>query len=142
MSHPKPIQMFKPVFHSCNRSSAAPEELVLRMESGDEGVVGERWEAALYVAAGRDPFELVDSAVTAAAALSGSAKPRAEKQMPATLDVFGWCTWDAFYSRVSAQGALPNICFTCVNAHKTIDAPDPLLLLFVDSGRLLQPGVF
>jgi raffinose synthase len=85
-------------------SSADPEKLLLRMESGDDSVLGERWQSGLYVAAGNDPFELVDSAVAAAAAISGDAKPRVEKHLPPTLDVFGWCTWDAFYSRVSAQG--------------------------------------
>lgn len=91
-----------PVSSSC--SSAAPEQLQIRIESGDDSVMGERWQSALYVAAGGDPFELVDTAVHAAAAISGSAKPRHQKQLPPTLDVFGWCTWDAFYSRVSAQG--------------------------------------
>jgi raffinose synthase len=56
------------------------------------------------VAAGTNPFELVDRAVAAAARLSGDALPRSEKQMPAALDLFGWCTWDAFYSTVSAAG--------------------------------------
>jgi raffinose synthase len=42
--------------------------------------------------------------VAAAAALSGGAKPRAHKRMPPSLDAFGWCTWDAFYSTVSARG--------------------------------------
>ena len=37
---------------------------------------------------------------------AGGAKPLREKQLPKLLDVFGWCTWDAFYSRVSARGAL------------------------------------
>lgn len=86
------------------RSSADPEQLLLRMESGDDSVLGERWQSALYVAAGGDPFELIDAAVAAAAAICGDAKPRTEKHLPPTLDVFGWCTWDAFYSRVSAQG--------------------------------------
>jgi raffinose synthase len=56
------------------------------------------------VAAGRDPYHLVDAGVAAAAAMSGGAKPRALKRMPASLDGFGWCTWDAFYSTVSARG--------------------------------------
>lgn len=81
------------------RRSDAPEHVVMRMESGDEAVLGEQWQNSLYVAAGQDPFELIDFAVEAAAKLSGTAKPRREKQLPATLDVFGWCTWDAFYSR-------------------------------------------
>ena len=37
---------------------------------------------------------------------AGSAKPRAAKVLPEFVDVFGWCTWDAFYSRVSAEGPL------------------------------------
>ena len=36
---------------------------------------------------------------------TGGAKPLREKALPGLLDVFGWCTWDAFYSRVSARGA-------------------------------------
>lgn len=88
-------------------SAADPEKLLVRIESGDDSVLGERWQSGLYVAAGSDPFELVDSAVAAAAAISGDAKPRTEKHLPPTLDVFGWCTWDAFYSRVSAQGDIP-----------------------------------
>lgn len=78
--------------------------LKLRIESGDAAVSAPQWDDAVYVAAGRDPFELAERAVCQAAALSGGAKPRRQKVMPPTLDVFGWCTWDAFYSRVSARG--------------------------------------
>jgi raffinose synthase len=42
--------------------------------------------------------------VSAAAQLSGGALPRTQKVTPPSLDVFGWCTWDAFYSTVSAKG--------------------------------------
>lgn len=35
---------------------------------------------------------------------AGTAKHRSHKQVPAAASVFGWCTWDAFYSRVSAAG--------------------------------------
>lgn len=34
----------------------------------------------------------------------GGAAPRSTKSQPPSLDVFGWCTWDAFYSSVSARG--------------------------------------
>ncbi len=37
---------------------------------------------------------------------AGGAKPRAAKQLPDFVGSFGWCTWDAFYSQVSAEGAL------------------------------------
>ena len=29
--------------------------------------------------------------------------------VPPSADVFGWCTWDAFYSRVSAAGVLQGV---------------------------------
>ncbi len=46
--------------------------VVLRIESGDESVRGDRWAAALLAAAGPDPFALVERAVARAAALSGA----------------------------------------------------------------------
>ena len=58
----------------------------------------------MLVGAGSDPFQLVHDAVVAAASLSGGASALQEKQIPATADVFGWCTWDAFYHSVSAKG--------------------------------------
>lgn len=36
--------------------------------------------------------------------LAGGAKPLWEKQLPAIASDLGWCTWDAFYHDVSAQG--------------------------------------
>ncbi len=47
----------------------------LRVESGDASVKETKWERALYVAAGNDPFALLDAAVAKAAAMSGGAKP-------------------------------------------------------------------
>ena len=44
----------------------------------------------LLVACGSDPFHLVDAGVAAAAALSGGAAPRSIKQLPTSLDGFGW----------------------------------------------------
>jgi hypothetical protein len=49
---------------------------------------------ALYVCAGRDPFELVERGVAAAAKLSGGARPSREKEVPPSLDLFGWCAHD------------------------------------------------
>lgn len=45
-------------------------------------------------------------AVAVAASYSGGSRPLAEKQLPGSIDVFGWCTWDAFYSKVSALGTI------------------------------------
>ncbi len=48
------------------------DDVVLRIESGDESVRGDRWAAALLAAAGPNPFALVQRAVERAAALSGA----------------------------------------------------------------------
>ena len=91
----------------CRRDNGLPFDedlLYLRMESGDPTVLGSKWENSLYVAAGPDPFILVEKAVAAAAQLSGGAQQRQDKQQPDSLDWFGWCTWDAYYSKVSARG--------------------------------------
>lgn len=56
------------------------------------------WEASYAFAF------LASAGVATAARLSGGAKPLSEKRLPPSLDVFGWCTWDAFYSSVSARG--------------------------------------
>ena len=45
---------------------------MLRIESGDAQVLGERFQNALLLAADMDPFALVERAVAAAAAMSGT----------------------------------------------------------------------
>jgi hypothetical protein len=83
--------------------------MYLRMESGDEAVLGQRWPHALLLACGDDPFALVEAAVPEAAKYSGTAKPLREKRLPPSIDKFAWCSWDAFYSSVSAQGLMEGV---------------------------------
>ncbi len=64
------------------------------MDSGNEDVKGSRWETALYLASGWDPYELIEQSVQAAARISGTSRPLREKQLPDSVDWFGWCTWD------------------------------------------------
>lgn len=85
-------------------SSDDHQQVALRIESGDVTVKASEWNSTLLVAAGTDPYELLQRAVTSAARFSGTAKHRSEKCVPSTMDYFGWCTWDAFYSKVSASG--------------------------------------
>lgn len=92
----------------------AQEELHIRIESGDSSVRGSQWPGALLCAAGWEPFSLVEHAVAVAGSLSGGAKPRRLKQLPPSLNAFGWCTWDAFYSTVSARGVVPPHSLACM----------------------------
>lgn len=79
------------------------ESLVLRIDSGDKTVKAKSWDSSLLVVASWDLFEAVRRGMALAASLSGDAKPLHMKEQPASLDYFGWCTWDAFYSGVCAQ---------------------------------------
>ena len=36
--------------------------------------------------------------------IAGNSKARVDKVPPKMMDYFGWCTWDAFYSTISAEG--------------------------------------
>ena len=56
----------------CRKGDRA-KDLRLRIESGDESVRASKWENALLCAAGHSPYDLVDSAVAAAAKISGKA---------------------------------------------------------------------
>jgi len=84
-----------------NNSSAA---LDMRVESGASTITATDFSSALYIAAGKDPYELIARGVAAAASLSGTAKPRTSKTVPPIADKFLWCTWDAYYSTISAEG--------------------------------------
>ena len=88
---------------ACRSLAAVSDDLVLRIESGDASVLASEWPSALLVASGRNLFQLIRESVAHAARLSGEARPLHEKSLPDSLNYFGWCTWDAFYSMVSAQ---------------------------------------
>ena len=78
--------------HPRHRSKGSPDDrVILRCESGDDAVMTEYFEEAVLVMAGRDPYALIEEAVTAAAARSGGARPLRDKRLPPNIDVFGWC---------------------------------------------------
>ncbi|KAK9915311.1 hypothetical protein WJX75_007444 [Coccomyxa subellipsoidea] len=118
---------FRATLRPPRKGKDGSRDVRLRIESGDESVAASQWGGALLVAAGTDPYDLVNSAVAAAAQLSGGAKPRLSKQQPDFVGSFGWCTWDAFYSQVSAQGINEGL-----QALK--DGGVPPKLLIVDDG--------
>lgn len=63
----------------------------------------------MYVAAGRDPYELVEQSAKVVSDRLGTGRLRREKTLPDFVDQFGWCTWDAFYHAVSAAKVLEGL---------------------------------
>ena len=79
---------------------AGEDGLELVAESGDLATVTDQ-VTGLFVAAGDDPYVLIEQAARSVMARMGTGRLRTEKPLPAFADHFGWCTWDAFYGEVS-----------------------------------------
>eukprot|EP01018_Ginkgo_biloba_P035133 Gb_34624 [translate_table: standard] len=80
------------------------DELELCLESGDPAVTTASLTHSLFIKAGTDPFKVVTDAVRAVELHMQTFHHREGKKMPGILDWFGWCTWDAFYQDVDAEG--------------------------------------
>ena len=88
-------------FRACLQG-AADDTLQVVIESGDPAVTGDGM-IALFVAVGDDPYDLMRRAAESVMAHLGTGRLRREKPLPAFVDEFGWCTWDAFYQDVSPE---------------------------------------
>jgi raffinose synthase len=58
---------------------------------------------ALFVAEGKDPYTLMPAAAASVTKRLGKGQLRRAKKLPPFVDLFGWCTWDAFYNEVSHE---------------------------------------
>ncbi|CAI9765664.1 unnamed protein product [Fraxinus pennsylvanica] len=79
-------------------------ELEICLESGDIAVETNQGLNLVYMHAGTNPFEVINQAVKAVEKHMQTFHHREKKKLPSILDWFGWCTWDAFYTDVTAEG--------------------------------------
>ncbi|KAL6973129.1 galactinol--sucrose galactosyltransferase [Sarracenia purpurea var. burkii] len=79
-------------------------ELHFCIESGDAFVQTTQSSEAIFINSGDNPFELIKSSIKMLERLKGTFSHIENKKVPAHLDWFGWCTWDAFYKDVNPQG--------------------------------------
>lgn len=82
----------------------ANNELEICLESGDPDVQDFDGSHMVFVGAGSDPFDVITNAVKTVEGHLQTFCHRERKKMPDMLNWFGWCTWDAFYTNVTAQG--------------------------------------
>lgn len=80
------------------------DELEICLESGDPAVDKFDGTHLVFVAAGSDPFDVIANAVKSVERHLQTFSHREKKKMPDMLNWFGWCTWDAFYTDVTAEG--------------------------------------
>ncbi|KAL0306196.1 UNVERIFIED_CONTAM: putative galactinol--sucrose galactosyltransferase 1 [Sesamum radiatum] len=82
----------------------ANNELEICLESGDPAVQDFDGSHLVFVGAGSDPFDVITNAVKTVEGHLQTFCHRERKKMPDMLNWFGWCTWDAFYTNVTAEG--------------------------------------
>lgn len=95
--------LYVPLIDGAFRASlqgVGEDGLELVAESGDPATVTDQI-VGLFVAAGPDPYALLEQAARSVMARMGTGRLRREKPLPAFAGHFGWCTWDAFYGEVS-----------------------------------------
>ncbi|TRZ48600.1 hypothetical protein D4S03_09565 [bacterium] len=98
--------LFAPLIDDRFRASlqgVGEDGLELVAESGDPAVVTSSM-VGLFIAAGPNPYLLAEQSAPSVSAWMKTCRLRREKQLPAFVDQFGWCTWDAYYREVSHAG--------------------------------------
>lgn len=99
------VVLFVPLLDGDFRSSLQGEGengLAFVAESGDPAVTTTQ-VTGLFVAAGDNPYTLIEAAAQSVQAWMNTGRLRREKPLPDFVDQFGWCTWDAFYQEVSEE---------------------------------------
>nr|BAG74565.1 alkaline alpha galactosidase [Tetragonia tetragonoides] len=79
-------------------------EIEICLESGDTTVQTSQGLHLVYMHAGTNPYEVINQAVKAVEKHMQTFRHREKKRLPSFVDWFGWCTWDAFYTDVTAEG--------------------------------------
>nr|CAB3484883.1 unnamed protein product [Digitaria exilis] len=83
----------------------SPEnELQFCLESGDPEVQTMEAVDAVFINSGDNPFNLMKESIRLVSKIKGTFRHIDDKEIPANLDWFGWCTWDAFYKAVNPTG--------------------------------------
>jgi raffinose synthase len=93
-----------PLFDDPLRFCLDGRDGVLRLwaDSGDPWTVCHEGIGA-FLAVGDDPYALQQQGAIAVQRRLATCLRRSEKPLPDFADLFGWCTWDAFYRDVSAD---------------------------------------
>ncbi|KAK6124041.1 hypothetical protein DH2020_042221 [Rehmannia glutinosa] len=100
----------------------AHDELEICLESGDPSVQEYEGKHLVYVAAGPDPYSVIENSIKYVTSVFNSLSNTRNLYivafassgiggmiMPDILNWFGWCTWDAFYTDVTAEGVKDGI---------------------------------
>jgi len=93
---------------SLHYGKAGSIDVVCYAESGDAAVTSSGMRA-LYVTVGDDPYQVIQQGFADVAEATQTFTTLDNKVLPPTVDEFGWCTWDAFYSDVTPAGVIQGV---------------------------------
>ncbi|MCL7021744.1 hypothetical protein MKW94_030385 [Papaver nudicaule] len=96
-------------FRGCLQPGKIDDNIDICMESGSSLVTQSEFRTCLYIHVGTNPFVLVKEAMKIVRDHSNTFKLLEEKTLPGIVDKFGWCTWDAFYTKVNPQGVYEGV---------------------------------
>ncbi|KAJ7517623.1 hypothetical protein O6H91_21G032000 [Diphasiastrum complanatum] len=122
--------MFLPLLEGQFRASLQGnerDELEVCLESGDPTVQTSEGMHSVYIHAGTNPYQVISESFRAMEAHLQTFQCREKKKMPGMLDWFGWCTWNAFYTEVTALGVLEG-------AKSLMSGGTPPRFLIIDDG--------
>jgi raffinose synthase len=88
---------------------AVNKHLGIRLESGDNNIVSNHIQNAIYIGVGTNPYDLLSESYDTVARTMGTFQTRKIKKIPPGLDSFGYCTWDAFYSKVNSENVVSGV---------------------------------
>jgi raffinose synthase len=83
-------------------------KVICYSESGDKSVCC-KGMLALHVSVGTDPYALLKQGFRQVADETKTFETLDRKLIPPSVNDFGWCTWDAFYSKVTPEGILQGV---------------------------------
>ena len=86
----------------CFTLSGEANGLKLTGETADPAVTG-KGGVALFVSVGSDPYAMARRRGACGDEAARNGKLRTHKPLPDFVNYFGWCTWDSFYTEVSAD---------------------------------------
>ena len=91
------------IFRSTLEGTSRGElNLIVESNCADESAI--RVDSVMVMATARSPYDAIHAAMERAQRALGTFELLENKKIPLSADVFGWCSWDAFYTDVTPTG--------------------------------------
>lgn len=119
------IPLVDSLFRSC-LSGGVNDELNVIVASGDNSKTGNQAKV-LYVSCGNNPHEMIRNASIELSKETCQFELRQNKPVPEFVDLLGWCSWNAYYHKVSHENIINTLnCFR--------ERSVPIKWLLIDDG--------